>query len=268
MNQPNLSSSRFYYSKPKKEHNDKVFSRFSSCDSVAIRSKKKPIFEKIQCLVSEQISLKEFSSEHYDCFNCLSLSDRKIVNILEIGSFKGFTAAYLAILFPNSLVHSIDLPASCDEYINTYGRQHSVNEFVEKRTGLFDLFANIRFSDIPSTSFLFNSSQKYDLIWIDGDHSYPQVCIDIIQSLNILGDSGVIMVDDIYRFGKKLPENHLKSVAAFETIENLSTANIITRDYIYKRTALKKDLKNNLSQLDPLDKSISIITRKSTNIFN
>ena len=265
MNQSNLSTSRFYFSKPKKEYNDNIFSRLSSCDPVIIRSKKKSIFKKIQSLVSEQISLKEFSSEHYDCFNCLSLSGRKIANILEIGSFKGLTAAYLAILFPNSRVHSIDLPASSDEYINTYGRQNSVSDFVEKRTGLLDSFPNITFSDTPSTAFLFSSKQKYDLIWIDGDHSYPQVCIDIIQSLNILEDSGVIMVDDIYRFGKKLPENHLKSVAAFETIENLFASNIITRDYIYKRTTLKRDFKNNLSQLDPLDKSISIITKSFNN---
>ena len=171
-------------------------------------------------------------------------------------------------MFPSASVFSIDLPVSSHDYINTYDRSNGLSEFVAKRNSLLASCTNIRFFDKPSTSFLFNhTQQKFDLIWIDGDHSYPQVCIDIVNSLHLLTDNGVIMVDDVYPFGIKLPEDHLKSIAAFETIENLASSRIIDRKYIYKRCNEDHlQLKTGL-QIHYL-KSIGIITKCSADHAN
>ena len=41
---------------------------------------------------------------------------------------------------------------------------------------------NINFKKMNSVK-LIACKKKYDLIWIDGAHGYPVVCIDIINSL-------------------------------------------------------------------------------------
>ena len=262
--------SEVHFYKKIKDHNDKIFSHYSRLKPTKIRKLKNLIFDQIQLLVGDNISPKEISSEHYDFFNCLRASGRKFDNILEIGTFKGYTTAYLAILFPSASVFSIDLPASSHDYINTYDRSNILSDFVADRNSLLSSYENIRFFDKPSTSFLFNQTQqKFDLIWIDGDHSYPQVCIDIVKSHHLLTDNGVIMVDDVYRFGHNLPEDHLKSVAAFQTIENLALSRVIDRQYIYKRCTLKTSPKNNHRKIDPhYIKSIAIITKCSANQVN
>ena len=56
---------------------------------------------------------------------------------------------------------------------------------------------NINFSPVNSLKLL-NYKKKYDLIWIDGAHGYPVVCIDIINSLHILKENGLILCDDVY----------------------------------------------------------------------
>ena len=259
---------QFY--KHNKDHNDKIFSEYSTLNPSKIRKLKNLVFGQIEPLIRDNIGTKEISSEHYDFFNCLRTSGRNFDNILEIGTFKGYTTAYLAILFPSARVFSIDLPISSHDYINTYDRSNGLSEFVAKRNSLLTSYANIRFLDKPSTSFLFNYNQKkFDLIWIDVDHSYPQVCIDIVKSLQLLSDNGVIMVDDIYRFGHKLPENHLKSVAAFETIENLALSQVINRQYIYKRCNLKSPSNVNHTFTDlHYIKSIAIITKCSSDQVN
>ena len=45
---------------------------------------------------------------------------------------------------------------------------------------------------------LINSNEKYDLIWIDGAHGYPTVTIDIINSLKLINNDGLIICDDVY----------------------------------------------------------------------
>ena len=40
---------------------------------------------------------------------------------------------------------------------------------------------------------LINHERTYDLIWIDGAHGYPMVCIDIINSLRLSDKRDYIM---------------------------------------------------------------------------
>ena len=257
-----LASSKLYFDIEKRKYNDSLYSSFSSSSFHDILSNKKQIFGKINSLLPNPVPWKDFSSEHYEFFNCLASSTHNFSNILEIGTFKGFTSAYLAFLFPGASISTIDLPSTSPEYVNTYGRINQASEFAQSRDLFLQNFKNIQSFCIPSTSFLFDCRQKFDLIWIDGDHSYPQVCIDIVLSLNLLADGGFVMVDDIYRFGDELPENYRKSVAAYETIENLFTENIVVRDYIFKRPALKELPNGEFAYPEVWSKSIAIL-RKS-----
>jgi predicted O-methyltransferase YrrM len=92
---------------------------------------------------------------------------------------------------------------------------------------------------------LINYNQEFDLIWIDGAHGYPVVCIDIINSLRLINDGGIIMCDDIF-INNIQSDKMYKSTAAFETLNELATEKIIDYKLIYKRL----DTINNCNKLN------------------
>lgn len=49
-----------------------------------------------------------------------------------------------------------------------------------------------------SDNFFKRNTSKFDLIFIDGLHEYKQVIRDIYNSLNILNDRGILLIDDVY----------------------------------------------------------------------
>ena len=49
---------------------------------------------------------------------------------------------------------------------------------------------------LTSDDFFRINKEKYDCVWIDGLHTYPQVRKDIINSLKVLNDDGIIFVHD------------------------------------------------------------------------
>ena len=42
----------------------------------------------------------------------------------------------------------------------------------------------------------------YDIIWLDGDHTNPQVNMDIISSFFLLKKGGIFITDDIFLSNK------------------------------------------------------------------
>ena len=90
---------------------------------------------------------------------------------------------------------------------------------------------------------LINHNKSYDMIWIDGNHVYPTVCIDIINSLNLLNEGGLVMCDDIYT-NKITSDKMYYSNAAIETLRELANEKIIEYKLIYKRL----DVENNFNK--------------------
>ena len=78
---------------------------------------------------------------------------------------------------------------------------------------------------------------------IGGAHGYPVVCMDIINSLRLLNNDGLIMCDDIY-VNKIKSDRMYNSNAAFETINELANEKIIEYKLIYKRL----DIENNFNK--------------------
>ena len=177
---------------------------------------------------------REMSSEHELLFSSLSLSRQVKVNkILEIGTHDGINAFLLSLLFQNATIETIDLEEDHPEFINFYGRKDKVEEFVSARNIMLGKNKKIIFKKMNSIT-LCNNNQKYDLIWIDGAHGYPVVCMDILNSLKLINDNGIIMCDDIY-INKVASDGMYNSTAAFETLINLKNANLINFTLAYKR---------------------------------
>ena len=176
------------------------------------------------------------SSEHEVIFSSLSLCKNKsITDILEIGTFDGFNALLLSNLFPNSNIDTIDLPENDDDFINFYNRKDNISKFIQDRNIILSKNKNINYSPLNSLKLL-NYKKKYDLIWIDGAHGYPVVCIDIINSLNILKENGLILCDDVHlKLNQSNSDIMYNSIATYETLNELKKEDLINFRLIYKR---------------------------------
>jgi len=185
------------------------------------------------------------ASEHEVLFSSISVSKKlNIKNILEIGTYDGFNAFVLSKLFKESIIDTIDLPSSNNDFINYYGRVKTSKDFTTARDNLLKQNENINFLEMNSLK-LINHNKSYDMIWIDGNHVYPTVCIDIINSLNLLKDNGIIVCDDVHlnldNFISKKSLQMYKSTASYETLNALQNENLIKFNLIYKRLAGKSN---------------------------
>jgi predicted O-methyltransferase YrrM len=185
---------------------------------------------------------RSMSSEHEVFFSAISLSNLNINKILEIGTHDGKNSLLLSALFKNAEIETIDLPTKSKDFIKFYNREDKLDEFIKSRNEVLSKNNKIKFIEINSIN-LVTSSKKYDLIWIDGAHGYPVVCIDIINSLRLINDGGIIMCDDIY-VNKIVLDKMYNSTAAFETLNELTNENIIEYKLIYKRL----DAQNNCNK--------------------
>ncbi len=196
------------------------------------------------------------SSEHEVFFSSLSLNtNHSITEILEIGTFDGFNALLLSKLFTKTNIDTIDLPENDEDFINFYDRKNKINKFIQDRDNILSKNKNIKFFTLNSLKLL-NHKKKYDLIWIDGAHGYPIVCIDIINSLHILNENGIIVCDDVHKNLNQTDSDKMyHSIASYETLNELNKENLIKFKLIYKRL----DPKNNC--IDNERKFLAIVSK-------
>jgi predicted O-methyltransferase YrrM len=163
------------------------------------------------------------NSCHHNLFAALSKSRPEFKKILEIGTHSGTGAALLSILFPHALVETIDLPDDLPGFESSYGHDET---FIKKRNNLLSSRPNVIFNQIDSASLTFASASTYDFIWVDGDHEYPLVAVDITNCLRLLNDGGLVACDDVRK----------KNSPTFETIQKFVHTKLIKSHLIHKRT--------------------------------
>ena len=164
--------------------------------------------------------IKEPTSWHWLLAASLSASDRKVNKVLEIGTHSGRFAHFLATVFNNAEIHTIELPDDHPIYLNSYSRSEGEGliNYSKKREKLFNTCKNIKFIRENSIYLTF-SNEKYDFIWIDGAHGYPVVSIDIANALRLTNPKGIIAIDDV-RIKNVLFETELYSSAgAWNTLK-------------------------------------------------
>jgi predicted O-methyltransferase YrrM len=195
-----------------------------------------PAKQKVAQLYKEYEQFADpMSSEHHVLFAAIAQKGG-INNILEIGTFNGKNAAFLATLFPGSNITTLDLPNNDDAFSATYNRQtdNFRQRFIEERDALLARYVNISFLQENSLKLTLRKDQKYDLIWVDGAHGYPVLSADITNAIRLLNPYGYLLCDDIFMTLKNSDEMYC-STAGFETLSAFSGAGIIIPDYVYKR---------------------------------
>ena len=216
-------------------------------------------FKKL-ALIKKDLGFKlrnsEMSSEHEVIFSSLSLSKKSFTDILEIGTFDGFNSLLLSNLFPNSNIDTIDLPEIDNKFTNFYNRKNNISKFIQDRNIILSKNKNINFSALNSLKLL-NFKKKYDLIWIDGAHGYPVVCIDIINSLHILKENGLILCDDVFlKLNQSNSDTMYSSIATYETLNELKKQDLINFRLIYKRLSAEHNC------IEKTRKFVAIVLKK------
>lgn len=142
-----------------------------------------------------------YTSAHYKMIAAIALSGFKPATILEIGTGAGQATRFLAEVFPDAKVHTVELPHDDPIYgPNTKG---------------FDLARRANFLDLPqitahekNSAFLSELNlPDFDLIWLDGGHVFPEVAWDHYYCMSKIRKGGWILTDDV-----RLPNNPLYRV--------------------------------------------------------
>lgn len=221
------------------QNQDSIYSQFGLDRSAGLKKLNELLLKLFGKAYDESINMW---SEHLVLFASISESDIEISKILEIGTFDGETTKILSYLFPQSKILTIDLPRNELSEIEMYKYKTGNPDFEVLRHLNLTQSKNIQFKEMNSLQLL-ESSAKFDLIWIDGDHSYPIAAIDIANSSRLLTFTGMAICDDVYvdSFKKNTPG---RSNCSFETLSSLADAKLISYSLIRKRVGINFNAAN------------------------
>ena len=96
-----------------------------------------------------------------------------------------------------------------------YGTTQSPLEMIQ----VLDLTDFVRFIQGSSVDYLKNAPQKFDFIFLDGDHSVQAVYQEVPLALNLLNPNGVILLHDYYPNGQSLWSNNYLIDGPYRAIE-------------------------------------------------
>jgi len=171
-------------------------------------------------------------SLHYELFSAIS-SVFSPKRVLEIGTFRGEFTAFLGALFPEAYVETWDLPRSSDPQMREYCAEFEKHYHDQSSTRIINLkdATNIHQIFLDSTH-LVKSADEFDLVWVDGDHSFHVVAFDIINALRLVRPQGGVCVDDV-----RLRDTGrvLGSQETYKTIKHLEQIGLVSLQLVMKR---------------------------------
>jgi predicted O-methyltransferase YrrM len=140
---------------------------------------------------------------------------------LEIGSHVGASTVHIgAAMASGSRLVTLDIQDVNDgpsAYWRTFGLQRSPRQMLTELNKNLDL----SFVTSDSVAFLNKTDQRFDLIFLDGDHSKETVLEEVPKSLTVLNRNGVILLHDYFPDSKPLWSDGSIISGPFEAMEEL-----------------------------------------------
>jgi len=143
------------------------------------------------------------SSQHWEVAAGVVLAGG-VNRVLEIGTERGQFTAFLHSLDSRIELTTVDLPSDNRRYITatTAARGDVENELsaiqatVTERSRNIDHLERVRFWEMNSVR-LALVEEKFDFIFVDGDHTFPVVAIDAINAIRLVRPDGWVLFDDL-----------------------------------------------------------------------
>jgi predicted O-methyltransferase YrrM len=170
-----------------KEKNDAFFAA-AGVDQAAVRARYAQIASDIGIKSDQNQSL------HFLLFTAVAATGFKPKTILEIGTLHGDAAVFLATLFPEATIYTVELPADdplLARWHNDFGKR---DQAIAER---FRAYPNIRQLRINSFDLMASELPVHDLVWLDGGHHFPEVAWDHAYAIGRLSPGGWFFSDDL-----------------------------------------------------------------------
>lgn len=135
------------------------------------------------------------------------LVEKPNLKFLQIGAYTGDASKWLlenVLTNPTSYLIDVDTWQGSEEGIHKKFNWQDVEKTYDSK--IYD-FKNIVKYKGTSDSYLFSSNEKFDFIYIDGDHTANGVYSDAILSFPLLKVNGIMAFDDyLWHHDSKDPE--------------------------------------------------------------
>lgn len=211
---------------------------------------KEKLIEKLKFLPKPLVGSLSF--DHKEVFNlrdsCIEMIE-DVINIsqpkeiLEIGTHLGHSSC-LFLGLSNANLTSVDI---CQNWVDwDFGKEDwttnkknggGLKEATEKLNGFFESrFRFIKGDSNKQETFELFSDRKYDLNFIDGDHSYTFVLNDILNAIKLnikyilLDDFNCTAIQDLIRQEKDLPIEFIKEYKDIHNTANISCGFFINKN--------------------------------------
>tara|TARA_B100000929_G_scaffold267303_1_gene235447 strand:- start:329 stop:1033 length:705 start_codon:yes stop_codon:yes gene_type:complete len=168
-------------------------------------------------LLNKKISNDYFSMNAYNFYHHLSEIKKDFI-YLEIGSYEGNSAMFVANTFPSSKVFCVDNWVGSEDYFEQDFNivENNFNYNINEYSNIYKLKKN------SDDFFLNHKDPKFDVIYVDGYHKGFQVLTDCQNSWKTLKIDGILICDDYFwNFYEKTENNPCYSINLFlKEIEN------------------------------------------------
>ena len=186
-------------------------------------------------------------SQHFEVFVALGMKV-KPKRILEIGTGEATFAAFLSKAFPEATIESIDLPDDDKRFWSAIdGQKVTVSDEMQsdsvrlsKRNENLKKSPNVNFRELNSLALGRLDEAEFDLIWVDGDHTFPIVACDIANAVRLLKPNGTLVCDDVYLADGGI-NGGWGSQETQRALQAFTEAKIISTQYVLKSVLPKKN---------------------------
>jgi len=120
---------------------------------------------------------------------------KKKINYLEIGVFEGRSLFFIYEKLKNINITAVD-PYKDYTEIKPFLKNKISLVFKNFKKNIKKFKVKVDFFKIKSSKFFKINKKKFDIIYIDGSHFYLDVLKDLKNSLNIINNEGIIILDD------------------------------------------------------------------------
>ena len=193
-------------------------------------------------------------SQHFEVFVALGMKF-KPKRILEIGTGEATFAAFLSKAFPQTTIESIDLPDDNKRFWNAIDSQkviaademQSDSVRLSKRNENLKKSPNVNFRELNSLALGRLDEAEFDLVWVDGDHTFPIVACDIANAVRLLKPNGTLVCDDVYLSDGGI-NGGWGSQETQRALQAFTEAKIISTQYVLKSVLPKKNFNSKVQK--------------------
>jgi predicted O-methyltransferase YrrM len=158
----------------------------------------KPTQKSLDMVAQVASNVATFHHHYHIIFDIAETFGKKKINYLEIGAYAGGSSC-LMLQRPNTTIISIDLGEPIPkgdvlENVINYKNNNNYYKYIQGNSQVIETKNQV--IDALSKSRVLGYSNKIDILFIDGDHSFNGVTADFVMYSDLVNIGGYIVFDD------------------------------------------------------------------------